>query len=147
MPTFIQYPVENDVYQGKYGVDPWHQKDTRNLLNTVAVSSKAIDRNRILHAFFNYSSLKPVRRINAEVVDYICNISGTDPRYTESVLIETYPNGAVGGYLSHYRDMAFQGRDEAVDFEKQRLACFKIYLDMKQFIWDRQDQNQHQMFC
>ncbi len=95
MPTYIQYPVENDVYQRKYGVDPWHQKDTRNLLNTVAVSSKVIDRNRILRAFFNYSSLNPVRRINAEVVDYICNISGTDPRYTESVLIETNPNGAV----------------------------------------------------
>lgn len=24
MPTFIQYPVENDVYQRKYGVGPWH---------------------------------------------------------------------------------------------------------------------------
>ncbi len=69
MPTFIPYPVENDVYQGKYGVNPWHQKDTRNLLNTVAVSSKVIDRNRILRAFFNYSSLNPVRRINAEVKD------------------------------------------------------------------------------
>lgn len=123
--SFIQYPVENDVYQRKYGVDPWHQKDTRNLLNTTAISSKVIDRNRILRAFFNYSSLRPVSRIDSEVVDYICNISGTDPRFTESVLIETYPHGAVGGYLSHYRDMAFQGRDEAVDFEKATTSLFQ----------------------
>ena len=125
IPSFIQYPVENDVYQRKYGVDPWHQKDTRNLLNTTAISSKVIDRNRILRAFFNYSSLRPVSRIDSEVVDYICNISGTDPRFTESVLIETYPHGAVGGYLSHYRDMAFQGRDEAVDFEKATTSLFQ----------------------
>ena len=70
-------------------------------MNTTAISSKVIDRNRILRAFFNYSSLRPVSRIDSEVVDYICNISGTDPRFTESVLIETYPQGAVRGYLSH----------------------------------------------
>lgn len=125
IPAFIQYPVENDVYQRKYGVDPWHQKDTRNILNTVAISSKVIDRNRILRAFFNYSSLRPVRKINSEVIDYICKLSGTEPGFTESVLIETYPNGAVGGYLSNYRNMAFQGRDEAIDFEKATTNLFQ----------------------
>lgn len=124
-PAFIQYPVQNDVYQRKYGVDPWHQKDTRNLLNTETISSKVIDKNRILRVFFNYSSLRPVSRINSDVVEYICDISGTDYRFTESVLRETYPYGAVGGYLSHYRDMAFQGRDKAINFEKATTSLFQ----------------------
>ena len=125
IPSFIQYPVENDVYQRKYGVDPWHQKDTRNLLNTTAISSKVIDRNRILRAFFNYSSLRPVSRIDSEVVDYICNISGTDPRFTESVLIETYPHGSIGSFMTKYFEMAFKGRDEATEFEKSTVELFR----------------------
>jgi hypothetical protein len=121
---FIKYPDVADIYQRKYGVDPWHQKDTRNLLNTGMVSSKTIDKNRILRAFFNYSSLKPVSKINTEVVNYVCEVAGTNYKYTETILTETYPHGAVGGYLSNYRNMAFQGRDEAVDFEKATTNLF-----------------------
>lgn len=122
--TLLQYPIDSDVYQRKYGVDPWHQKDTRNLLNTQTVSSSSLDRNRILRAFFAYSSLHPVSRIDGQIVDYICNIAGTDESFTERVLIQSYPHGAIGGYLSNYRDMAFQGRDEAVDFEKATTNLF-----------------------
>lgn len=122
---FVQYPVEADVFQRKYGVDPWHQKDTRNLLNTETITSEILDRNRILRAFFNYSSTKPISRIDASVVDYICALTGTNRRFTESVLVETYPHGAIGGYLSNYRNMAFQGRDEAIDFEKATTNLFQ----------------------
>ena len=122
--AFIPYPIEPDVYQRKYGVDPWHQKDTRNILNTQTVSSSSLDRNRILRAFFAYSSLHPVSRINGQIIDYICDLSGTDARFTEQVLVQAYPHGAIGGYLSNYRDMAFQGREEAVDFEKATTNLF-----------------------
>lgn len=124
-PAFIQYPVDADIYQRKYGVDPWHQKDTRNLLNTTTITSRMLETNRILRAFFAYSSLKPISRIDMNVVDYICNVSGTDARLTESVLVEAYPHGAIGGYLTNYRNMAFQGRDEAVDFEKATTNLFQ----------------------
>ena len=124
-PAMIKYPVEADVYQRKYGVDPWHQKDTRNLLQTASISSQIIDRNRILRAFFSYSSLKPIARIDSQVVDYICNLTGTDYRFTESTLVQTYPHGAIGGYLSSYRDMAFKGRDEAIDFEEATTNLFR----------------------
>lgn len=120
----IKYPDTPDIYQRKYGVDPWHQKDTRNLLNTGMVSSRTIEKNRILRAFFNYSSLKPVSRITSDIVDYICENTGVDYKYAESILHEKYPHGAVGGYLSNYRNMAFQGRDEAVDFEKATTNLF-----------------------
>ena len=122
--AFIQYPLDADVFQRKYGVDPWHQKDTRNILNTQTITSGILDKNRILRAFFAYSSLHPVSRIDSNIVDYICNISGTDQRFTEQILIQSYPHGAIGGYLSNYRDMAFQGRDEAIDFEKATTNLF-----------------------
>lgn len=121
---FIQYPIETDVFQRKYGVDPWHQKDTRNILNTQSITSQILDKNRILRAFFAYSSLKPIIRINKDIVDYICEVSGTDNRYTEKVLIEAYPHGAIGGYLVNYRDMAFKGRDEAIEFEQATTNLF-----------------------
>ena len=124
-PRFIEYPVEPDVYQRKYGVDPWHQKDTRNILNTTAVSSRMIDKNRIIRAFFNYSSLKPICRITNDDIQFICQATGTDEKLVENVLQETYPHGALGGYLSNYRNMAFQGRDEAVDFEIATTNLFK----------------------
>jgi len=121
---FITYPVEEDVFQRKYGVDPWHQKDTRNLLNTQTITSSMLEKNRILRAFFAYSSLRPVMQISSEVVDYISNVSGTNERFTEQVLIQAYPHGAIGGYLSNYRDMAFQGKEEAIDFEKATTNLF-----------------------
>lgn len=123
-PAFIKYPVDADIYQRKYGVDPWHQKDTRNLLQTGTVSSQLIDRNRILRAFFAYSSLRPIARIDSIVIDAICDSTGTNPKFTEQILIETYPHGAIGGYLSNYRNMAFKGRDEAIDFEEATTNLF-----------------------
>jgi hypothetical protein len=117
VPKFYSYPVEPDIYQRQYGLDPWHQKDTRNLLNTNAVSSETIDKNRILKVFFNYSSLKPIFSITNEVIIYVSKMAGTKDSFTERVLTKMYPHGALGGYLSNYRNMAFQGRDEAVNFE------------------------------
>lgn len=122
--SFIQYPVEPDVFQRKFGVDPWHQKDTRNILNTHTITSQILDKNRILRAFFAYSSLKPILRVNREVIEYICEVSGTDGKFTEKVLIEAYPHGAIGGYLTNYRDMAFKGRDEAIEFEQATTNLF-----------------------
>ena len=125
VPAFIKYPVDADIYQRKYGVDPWHQKDTRNLLRTTTISSQMVDRNRILRYFFALSSLKPISRIDATIVDQVCEQTGTDFKFVEHVLSETYPHGAVGGYLANYRNMAFKGRDEAIDFEEATTNLFQ----------------------
>jgi len=122
---FIKYPVADDVYQRKYGLDPWHQKDTRNLLNTETVTSRNVDRNRILRAFFTYSSMRPIKEIDSSVVDYISLMSGTESKLAEEVLTKAYPNGAVGGFLSNYWRMAFQGKDEATDFEEATTNLFQ----------------------
>lgn len=123
--SFIPRPEDHEFFQRKYGLDPWHVKDTRNLLNTPAVSSKAIDMQRIRQAFIAYSMHRPISKVNPSIVDEIANSTGTDRRLVEAVLYKEYPHGAVGGFLSGYYEMAFKGRDEAVDFEIATTSIFK----------------------
>ena len=122
---FIPRPDSHEFYQRKYGIDPWHRKDTRNLLNTSAVSSLAIDIQRIKQAFIALSSHKPIARIDADLMAEIAVKTGTSTSLVEDVLFKTYPHGAVGGFLAGYYEMAFKGRDEAKDFEIATTSIFK----------------------
>lgn len=126
--VFIQRPEDHEFFQRKYGLDPWHQKDTRNLLNTSAVSSRAIDMQRIRQAFIAYSIHRPIAKVGSEIIQEIAGITGTDKHLVETVLYKEYPHGAVGGFLSGYYEMAFKGRDEAVDFEVATTSIFKDIL-------------------
>ena len=121
---FIPRPENHEFFQRKYGIDPWHQKDTRNLLNTVTISSTAIDTQRIRQAFIAHSIHKPIAKIDADIVGQISEKTGTDIKLVEQVLYRDYPHGAVGGFLSGYYEMAFKGRDEAIDFEEATANIF-----------------------
>jgi len=125
--TFIDRPEEHEFFQRKYGLDPWHKKDTRNLLKTEPISSRTIDMQRIRQAFIAYSIHKPISSINSIIVDTIADKTGTNKNLVEEVLYKEYPHGAVGGFLSGYYEMAFKGKDEAVDFE---IATANIFNDV-----------------
>ncbi len=127
-PAFIPRPEDHEFFQRKYGLDPWHQKDTRNLLNTSTVSSRAIDMQRIRQAFIAYSMHRPIARVNPDIILEIATNTGTEQLLVETVLFREYPHGAVGGFLSGYYEMAFKGRDEAVDFEVATTSIFKDIL-------------------
>ena len=127
-PAFIPRPEDHEFFQRKYGLDPWHQKDTRNLLNTTTVSSRAIDMQRIRQAFIAYSMHRPIVRVNPDIILEIATNTGTERLLVETVLFREYPHGAVGGFLSGYYEMAFKGRDEAVDFEVATTSIFKDIL-------------------
>lgn len=126
--TFIDRPEDHEYFQRKYGLDPWHQKDTRNLLKTAAVSSKLIEMQRIRQAFIARSVHRPIGQIDAEIVLEIAEETGTDRVLVETVLYKDYPYGAIGGFLSGYYEMAFKGRDEATDFEEATTSIFKDIL-------------------
>lgn len=126
--SFIPRPEDHEFFQRKYGLDPWHQKDTRNLLNTTMVSSRAIDMQRIRQAFIAYSMHRPIAKVNAYIISEIATKTGTDNLLVENVLYKEYPHGAIGGFLSGYYEMAFKGRDEAVDFEVATTSIFKDIL-------------------
>lgn len=42
----------------------------------------------------------------------------------QRLLVETYPNGSVGEFMTKYFEMAFIGRDEATEFEKATVELF-----------------------
>ena len=125
--AFIPNPENHEMFQRRYGLDPWHQKDTRNLLNTGSISSKLIDMQRIRQAFISYSLHKPISKVDAEVIAEIASKTGTDSLLVQQVLYKEYPHGAIGGFMSNYYEMAFKGRDEAIDFE---LATTSIFRDI-----------------
>ena len=124
-PPFIDRPEEQEYFQRKYGLDPWHQKDTRNLANTKTITTRMIDMQRIRQAFITYSIHRPIKTITNEIVDYVVNVTGADGKLVENTLLETYPNGAISGFMTEYFEMAFKGTEEAVQFETATTELFR----------------------
>ena len=122
---FIDRPEEQEYFQRKYGLDPWHQKDTRNLANTKTITARMIDKQKIKQAFIALSLRRPIRNISSDVIDYVVEITGADGKLVESTLIETYPKGAISGFMTEYFEMAFKGTEEAVQFELATTELFK----------------------
>ncbi|MBQ8950757.1 MAG: restriction endonuclease [Eubacterium sp.] len=122
---FIDRPEQQEYFQRKYGLDPLHQKDTRNLTNTKTITSRMIDIQRIKQAFIALSMHRPIRRIDTSVCDFIVSVTGVDGKLVENILVETYPKGALGGFMTEYFEMAFKGTEEAVEFEKATTNLFQ----------------------
>lgn len=121
----IANPNDSEFFQRKYGIDPWHKKDTRNLLETKTVTSRSIDVQRIKNAMIMLASRRPVKSIDSTVIDYVVEITGTDRVLVENTLLSAYPHGLIGGFLANYYEMAFKGTEEAVDFEKATTDLFR----------------------
>ena len=122
--SFIDRPEEHEYFQRKYGIDPKHKKDNRNLINTSTVTAKMIARQKIMQAYISLSLTKPITSITPSVVDYIVNYTGITDSVVEEVLVQTYPNGSIGGFMTRYFEMAFKGREEATEFEKATVDLF-----------------------
>lgn len=128
---FISRPEDHEYFQRKYGLDPWHQKDTRNLLKTTSITSRKIDEQRIKQEFLTKSLHRIISNIDSLLVEEIAEKTGTTPHLVEDVLYKTYPHGAVGGFLSNYYEMAFKGRDDAIDFEIATTEIFETIFGYK----------------
>ena len=124
VPVFIDRPEEHEYFQRKYGLDPKHRKDNRNLALTKTVTAAMIAKQKIMQAYITESLERPITKITSDVVDYIVQVTGIDGKTVENVLIETYPNGSVGAFMTKYFEMAFKGRDEATEFEKATVELF-----------------------
>lgn len=122
--NFIDRPEQHEYFQRKYGLDPKHKKDNRNLALTKTVTAAMIAKQKIMQAYIAESLEKPITRITSNVVDYIVKVTGIDGKTVENILVETYPNGSVGAFMTKYFEMAFKGRDEAAEFEKATVELF-----------------------
>ncbi len=125
VPTFIDRPQDHEYFQRKYGLDLKHKKDNRDLNKSLTITPKIIARQKVMQAYITESLNRPITRITSDLVDHIVSYTGIDGRTVEEILIETYPRGSVGSFMTKYFEMAFKGRDEATEFEKATTELFK----------------------
>lgn len=121
----IDRPYEHEFFQRKYGIDPKHRKDNRNLTQTQTITAQIIAKQKIKQAYITLAMQRPITKITTEVLDYIVETTGIESCTVQNILVETYPTGSVGAFMTKYFEMAFKGRDEATDFEKATVELFK----------------------
>lgn len=123
-PPFIDRPEEHEYYQRKYGVDPNRSKDTRNLANTRTITPQIIAEQQIKQIFLKESLSRPIGAITPQVIDEIASESGFEYKIVEDTLLQFYPHGAIGSFMTEYFEMAFRGRDDSIEFEKATAEIF-----------------------
>ena len=123
-PPFIDRPEDHEFFQRKFGLDPKHRKDTRNLEKTKTITARIIAEEKIKQAYIRASIARPITGITPELIADITEETGIKGSLVEDVLNKTYPHGTVGAFMSSYFEMAFKGTEEAVDFEKATTQLF-----------------------
>ena len=124
-PAFIDKPDDHEFFQRKYGLDPKHKKDTRNLEKTQTITARIIAEQKIKNAYIKASISKPITGITVDLIADITKETGIDQVLVENVLLKTYPHGSIGAFMASYFEMAFKGTEEAVEFEKATTELFK----------------------
>ena len=122
---FVDRPMQHEYFQRKYGVDPKHRKDSRNLTVNNVVTSRMIAEQKIKKVFIGESLKRPITKITNALIDSIVEMTGFNRVIVEETLTKYYPNGAVGAFMTEYFEMAFKGRDEATAFEKATVEIFR----------------------
>lgn len=123
-PPFIDRPEQTEYFQRKYGVDPKHKKDNRNLANSQTITASMIAEQKIKTAFISESLRSPIAKITANIIDKIAESTGLNTHLIEETLLRIYPRGAIGAFMTEYFEMAFRGRDNATKFERATTALF-----------------------
>lgn len=129
--NFIDRPEQHEYFQRKYGVDPKHRKDNRNLAFTQTITASMLIKQKVIQAYIAESLLYPITRITPKVISNIFNKTGINEEIIEDVLTVTYPNGSISAFMTRYFEMAFKGRDEATEFEKATVELFRDVFGFK----------------
>lgn len=122
---FIERPQEHEFFQRKYGIDPKHNKDTRNLTGAKTITSHMLAEQQVVNAYITLSLRKPIVSVDKRVVDFISQTTGLNEPLIIEILQKRYPKGSVGAFMTQYYEMAFKGRDEATEFEKATVELFR----------------------
>lgn len=122
---FIDRWGEEEYFQRKFGVDPNHNKDTRNLSNSKTITPQMIAEQKIVSSYLQLAAERPISKISENVVDYVALTSGFGQVVVEETLKKKFPYGSIGSFMTKYYEMAFKGRDEATEFEKATVELFE----------------------
>jgi hypothetical protein len=123
--AFIDRPEKQEYFQRKFGIDPNHKKDTRDFSREVTVTAKVIEEMIIRNEFIKLASLSPIAKIDTGIINKIVDVTGLRESIIELTLSKLYPHGAIGSFLSNYFEMAFAGRDNAIEFERATTEVFE----------------------
>ncbi|WP_296956367.1 restriction endonuclease FokI C-terminal domain-containing protein [uncultured Dialister sp.] len=121
---FVDRPDNHEFYQRKYGLDPDHRKDTRNLEKTKTITARTIAEMKIKQAYIRIAIKKPIFSLTTEIIDEISDDTGITDTLVEDIIRKNYPHGSIGAFMASYFEMAFKGTEEAVDFEKATTEIF-----------------------
>ncbi len=124
-PPFIDRPENHEFFQRKYGLDPKHRKDTRNLEKSKTITARVIAEQKIRAAYIRASIVKPITGITPELIADITEETGITSDLVEEILCKAYPHGSIGAFMAAYFEMAFKGREECIDFEKATTDLFR----------------------
>lgn len=124
-PPFIDRPHQHEFFQRKYGIDPKHSKDTRNLTESFVVTSYMVQEQKIKKAFVIQSLRNPISGITTPIIDAISEKTGIAAKTVEEILLKNYPHGAIGSFMTEYFEMTFKGRDVAMEFEVATKTIFE----------------------
>lgn len=122
---FIDRPQEHEFFQRKYGLDPKHRKDTRNLEKSQTITAKIIAIQKIKQAYIKASIARPISSITPDLIAEITDETGITQSLVEDVLFNCYPHGSIGSFMASYFEMAFKGTEKATDFEKATTELFE----------------------
>ncbi len=122
---FVDRWDEEEFFQRKFGVDPHHNKDTRNLTNTKTITPQMIAEQKIVSSYLQLAAEKPISRVAEDVIEYVASSSGFNENIVEDTLRKKFPYGSIGSFMTKYYEMAFKGRDEATEFEKATVELFE----------------------
>lgn len=123
-PPFIDRPQQHEYFQRKYGVDLNHRKDNRDLNKSMTITPKVIAMQKVKQAYIALALSRPITTVSVDLIANISDTTGIGDRIVEEILIESYPHGSVGAFMTKYFEMAFKGRDEATEFEKATVELF-----------------------
>lgn len=121
----IDRPYEQEYFQRKYGLDPFHQRDNRNFALTPNVTPEIINEHKIRQAFISVSQKTPIFNITSDLIEVISDQTGIHRNLVEDTIARIYPHGAIGEFMTEYFEMAFSGKDNAKDFERATVELFR----------------------
>ena len=122
---FITRPEETELFQRKYGLDPAHRKDTRNINDTQTVTAMMIAEHRVKQEFISCSLQEPIGGITSQLIDKIAEKTGIQSKIVQQVLEKNYPHGSIGAFMTSYFEMAFHGQKQCREFEEATANIFR----------------------
>lgn len=128
---FIGHPEDEERFQRKYGLDPGHQKDTRDLSNAKTATAGSMEELVMRTEYLKLIESGAYYGITADLVDAVASRTGKSHQRVEQYLSSRFAQRSVDEFYSNYIDMAFSGREQATEFEVATTTVFNEAFGLK----------------